>query len=359
MSQQLVDNYAPFFLMSFPMEKQPYHPSFTRSAKFVRLLTEASKLESWIRQQSVDVSWIPKSQREALVRLAHYSTRIEGNPLTLPEVEALAAGKDLPVEEKAKREVLNYFAALNWIWRSSPRDVREKDLLHLHHLLTEGLLPSGEVGHYKSRPNAVFAGGHLIYHPPPPEAAPMLTRGLLDWINSAPAEEDHPIVAAAIAHHRLVSIHPVMDGNGRLARSLESWLLYRRGFDTHHIFALDEFFDADRERYYREIQSVRAHEDDLTSWLTYVSEGIFETLKKTQVRIQTLRRKSPAAKITLTPAQERVLQILVETPSMGGRDLAHALALTRSGFNKVIRPLLEAGFVAKEGSTKSAAYHLT
>jgi len=324
----------------------------------VRYLTESSKLESWVRQQTLDVSWIPKSQRDALVRLAHYSTRIEGNPLTLPEVEALAAGKDIPVEERAKKEVLNYFAALSWIWKSSSRDVSEKELLKLHRILTDGLLPKDEVGHYKAKANAVFGGGRVIYKPPPPEAASILTNQLIDWINSAEAQEEHPVVVAAIAHHRLVSIHPFMDGNGRISRSLESWLLYRRGFDTQHIFALDEFFEHDRERYYKEIQQVRENEDNLTSWVEYVGEGILETLKKTQTRIQALRAKKPSSKIILTASQERILQILVETPSMGGGDLVRALRVTRSGLRKIILPLLSAGLIKKEGSTKSATYRL-
>src|SRR5260370_42275667 len=95
-----------------------YHPKFERSAGLVKNLTEAYGMKSWIDQQALDVSWIASSQREAVIRLAHYSTRIEGNPLTLPEVAALAEGKDIPVEERAKKEVMNYFAALRWIWRS-------------------------------------------------------------------------------------------------------------------------------------------------------------------------------------------------------------------------------------------------
>src|SRR3989338_9608832 len=105
----------------------PYCPIFERSAQTVEYLTSASSLCAWIQEQAVDVSWIAPTQRDALVRLAHYSTRIEGNPLTLPEVAALAAGKDLAIEERAKREVLNYFAALRWIWRESPsQSIKEK-----------------------------------------------------------------------------------------------------------------------------------------------------------------------------------------------------------------------------------------
>jgi Fic family protein len=336
----------------------PYTPKFNRSALLVRHLAKASELGAWFRQQTLDVSWVPKIQRDALIRLAHYSTRIEGNPLTLPEVEALSAGKDLPVEQRAKREVLNYFSGLRWIWKSGARKIQEKSLLHLHQILTNGLLPGDEVGKYKIKQNAVFGRGKMIYKPPPPEAAGILTRGLLKWINSGKAEEEHPILAASIAHHRLVSIHPFMDGNGRISRAVESWILYRRGFDTHHIFALDEFFDHDRERYYREIQKVRDEENDLTSWIEYVSEGILETLKKTQQKIQRIRINKPSVKIPLNKKQERVLEILAESPKCGGKELATALGLSRSGLSFILKPLLKVGLIGKEGSTKAAFYKL-
>ncbi len=337
----------------------PYRPSFERSALLVRHLTQASALCAWIQGQTVDVSWIAPTQRDALIRLAHFSTRIEGNPLTLPEVEALAAGKDLGVEERAKREVLNYFAALRWIWQKSPpREVEERDLLHLHKLVSQGLLSAGECGAYKIKPNAVYEGTRVIYKPPPPEAAPALTRTLAGWLNSSEARAEHAVVVAAVAHHRLVSIHPFSDGNGRTSRAFESWLLYRRGFDTHHIFAVDEFFDADRRRYYEEIQKARDHGDDLTRWIEYVGEGIVETLRKTQRRIQALRSRRPALKITLSQPQERVLQVLGENPRMGGGPLARSLGMTRSHLSKLLRPLVASGMVVKEGSTKASTYSL-
>ncbi len=336
-----------------------YHPVFQRSAKLVRHLAETTSVNMWIQQQLVDVSWVASTQREALIRLAHFSTRIEGNPLTLPEVEALAAGQVVHVADRAKQEVLNYFSALRWIWQKSPpTGFQESHLLKLHVLLTKGLLPLAEVGTYKTKPNAVFGGGKIIYRPPPPEIAPQLTKALLVWINGSSARAEHPIVAAAVAHHRLVSIHPFMDGNGRITRALESWMLYRRGFDTHHIFALDEFFESDRARYYREIQIVREQGEDLTGWLEYISEAVLATLRKTQARIQSLKIKKPRMKIVLNAQQERIMQTLQHVSRIRGGELARALHLSRAHLSKLLAPLVKSGLVVKEGSTKAASYRM-
>ena len=230
------------------MEKIKYTPKFERSATLIRHLTQATSLMSWINQQTIDVSWIAKCQRDSLVRQAHFSTAIEGNPLTLQEVSALAAGKKIIASDQSRLEVLNYFAALRLIWSKLSARITERQLLHLHKILTKGVLSPDEIGAYKMRPNAIFGNGKMIYKPPPPEAAPMLTQALLKWINSD-SHQEHPIIVAAIAHHRLVSIHPFTDGNGRISRLLESWILFNRNFDSQHIFALDEFFEIDRSLY--------------------------------------------------------------------------------------------------------------
>ncbi len=335
-----------------------YRPTFQRTARLVRWLAEASALRSWILSQTVDVSWLAPARREAMVRSAHFSTRIEGNPLTLPQVGALAEGRDVPAEARAKREILNYFAALRWIWRSSPpRRLGETSLLLLHRLLVRGVVPAPEAGAYKTRPNAVVQGSRVIYRPPPPEAAAILTRSLLRWMNSDECREEHPAVAAAVVHHRMVSIHPFMDGNGRTARALESWLLFRSDFDTHHIFALDEYFESDRGRYYEKIQDARRRDGDLTRWVEYVGEGIVETLRKTQRRIQSLQAGRPSGRrMVVSRPQERILQALSELPGIGGGELARTLGMTRSHLSKLIQPLIRGGLIHKEGSTKAARY---
>ena len=57
-----------------------------------------------------------------------------------------------------------------------------------------------------------------------------------------------PILSSAIVHHQFETIHPFADGNGRAGRMLSLWELYRRGFDNHHIFSIDEFYWEDRPR---------------------------------------------------------------------------------------------------------------
>ena len=84
--------------------------------------------------------------------------------------------------------------------------------------------------------------------------------------------------SSAIVHHQFETIHPFADGNGRTGRMLSLWELYRRGFDSHHIFSIDEFYWEDRPRYYAAFERVRKESNDLSSWLEYSAEGLRMTL---------------------------------------------------------------------------------
>ena len=77
--------------------------------------------------------------------------------------------------------------------------------------------------------------------PPPPEDVLGLMFDLLEWWNKD-APGISPVLSSAIVHHRFETIHSFADGNGRTGRALALWELDRRGFDLHHIFAVDEFY---------------------------------------------------------------------------------------------------------------------
>lgn len=338
-----------------------YKPMFHISQELLRLVTLATEVKAWIDSAVVDVSWLPVLQREATARLAHYSTAIEGNPLTLPEVEALARGEEIGAPSKDKQEILNALAAMKWIWgRKANASIKEPELLRLHRILTRKVLPDEQSGHYKTRPNRIMDHrGITVYTPPLPDKVFQLTQELIEWINSRESKTLHPIIVGAISHHRLVSIHPFSDGNGRISRALAIWLLYARGFDTHHLFAMDEFFEEDRQRYYKKLQQARELDDDLSYWLEYVAEGVVETLRKVKKRILGLRISVHAPHMVLTKRQEDILRFLRDRGRVKSPEIEKALSITRARVGQIIRPLVDAGLVIREGQTRATTYRLS
>ena len=330
-----------------------YEPHFTISPRLLSLVEAVAALRERIQQATVEVAWIPALQKDTRTRNVHASTAIEGNPLTLEEVRALEEGQVLTAPRaRPQREVLGYFAGLRYVEKhADKKTIRHEDLFELHSILAEGVMDQGEAGRYRSI--AVRVGQHV---PPGPQEVSGLMFELLEWWNTAAALLS-PVLSSAIVHHRFESIHPFADGNGRTGRALALWELYRRDFDTHHIFSVDEYYWEDRPRYYAALDAVRRQGDDLTGWLEYCAEGLQATLERVWLRIQTVNLDTPE-KLVLRPRQERLLQLLRDTGSMAPAEIWAALGISRQGAMDLLRPLLEAGVVEKVGTRKTGRYAL-
>lgn len=331
-----------------------YQPSFTITPSLLKLAEEIAVLREKIQSAAVQVAWIPTLQRDARVRNTHSSTAIEGNPLTLEQVRALEEGRALAaVTERSRREVLNYLAGLRFIEkRAHKRQIAHEDVLELHRIIGSEVMDQGRAGRYR---DILVRVGH--YLPPAPEMVSGLMSELLEWWNKV-ASKWSPVISSAVIHHRFEDIHPFGDGNGRTGRTLALWELYRRGFDTHHIFSVDEFYWEDRPRYYEALDAVRKQGGELAGWLEYTAEGLRLTLEKVWSRIQRLSAETGNKKIVLRPKQEKLLLLLRDHKSLTPSQIWEGLAVSKQGAMDILNPLIEAGLVRRVGTKKSGRYIL-
>jgi len=332
-----------------------FEPQFTVSARLLRELETIADLRAKIAPATVQMAWIPQLQKDSRERGAHASTAIEGNPLTLEEVRAVEGGLPLPARpERSQREILNYFAGLRWVEKRArqKKPVTHDDLFRLHGLLAAEVMDQGEAGRYRTI--AVRVGKHL---PPPADMVSGLMRELLAWWNG-PSAEWSPVLTSAILHYQFEAIHPFADGNGRAGRMLALWELYRRGFDTHHVFSIDEFFWEDRSRYYTSLAAVPQRGGDLTAWLEYTAEGVRVTLERVWLRVQQFAAKSGTKKTVLRPKQEQLLHLLRERHGLAPSEIWAALAVTKQGAAHILAPLLKAKLVRRIGTRKTGRYVL-
>jgi len=301
----------------------------------------------------MDFAWVPALQKDTRTRNVHASTAIEGNPLTLEQVRALAEGRELSAaDDRHKREVVNYFAGLRYVEQQAGKGtIRHDDIFELHRILAGGVMDQGEAGRYRSI--AVRVGNYL---PPAPSEVSGLMFELLEWWNGK-ARKVSPVLSSAILHYRFEDIHPFADGNGRTGRALALWELYRRGFDTHHLFSVDEYYWEDRPGYYAALDGVRKAGEDLTAWLEYCAAGLRQTLELAWLRIQTFQVKSEG-KMVLRPRQEQLLHLLRDQGGMAPREIWKALGISRQGAMDLLRPLIDAGLVEKVGGKKTGLYVL-
>ncbi|MBU6480540.1 MAG: Fic family protein [Nitrospirae bacterium] len=332
-----------------------YQPQFTVSARVVGELETIAVLRERILAATVQVPWMPSLQREARVRNTHSSTAIEGNPLTLEQVRLIEEGHELPAEPpRAKREVLNYLAGLRYIERHAEKKrIIHRDIFTLHKILAAGVMDQGDAGRY--RDIQVYVGR---YTPPAPQLVSGFMAELLGWWNEH-AREWSPVISSAILHYQFEDIHPFADGNGRTGRALALWELYRRGFDTHHIFSVDEVYGEDRPAYYAALANVRKQGNDLTEWTEYSARALRVTLDRVWTRIQHLGASAAPKKVMLRPRQEQLLRLLKDRRSMTPKEIRESLRISKQGAMDLLNPLLEAGLVQRSGTQKSGRYRLT
>ncbi len=259
-----------------------YQPQFSITPALLARVEQIAALRERILAATVEVSWIPALQKDTRTRNTHSSTAIEGNPLTLEQVRAVEEGREIPaVAARVKREVVNYFAALHFVEKNATKKViSHEEIFRLHKIMAGDVMDQGTAGRYRTI--AVRVGRYV---PPPPADVSGLMFELLAWWNKESIQMS-PVLSSAIIHYRFEAIHPFADGNGRTGRALALWELYRRGFDTHHIFSVDEFYWEDRPRYYAALDAVRREAGNLTGWLEYSAEGLQLTLKRVWTRVQ-------------------------------------------------------------------------
>ncbi|MDZ4064349.1 MAG: Fic family protein, partial [Coriobacteriia bacterium] len=253
---------------------------------------------------------------------------------------------------RSQREVVNYFAGLRYVERrSADEHVTHETVSELHRILASGVMDQGEEGRYRTV--RVQVGRH---RPPAPEEIPALMSELLEWWNGSSVALS-PVISSAILHYRFEAIHPFADGNGRAGRALALMELYRRGFDTHHIFSVDEYFWEDRPAYYGALDRVSVEGEDLTSWLEYCADGLCFTLERVWTRIRTIAPDGTQC-LVLRPKQERLLSLLALQGSMAPSEIWETLGVSKQGAMDLINPLLDAGLILKVGTKKTGRYRL-
>jgi Fic family protein len=343
-----------------------FQPNFRYTNKIVRNLTFIAEARTIILNAPLIPKWEVSLRRDALIRSAHSSTAIEGNPLSLEEVSALAAGRDITVRRKDRQEVLNYLEALERIPEFAQRaPLTGKDLLEVHEVVTKETLEyPEEEGIFRN--HQVFVGnritGEVIFMPPPTEQVPQLVDDFFEWFNSVEAEEIDPVIQAGLTHYELVRIHPFVDGNGRTARVMATLVVYKRGFDVKRFFALDDYYDHDRRSYYAALRSVDQNTLDLTGWLEYFAQGVNVSIKSVKDKVIGLSKDIKLLKekgqVALTERQMKIVEKIIQNGKITIGDISKDSGITRQAALKEMNKLVNLKVVKLKGKGRGAFYIL-
>jgi len=343
-----------------------FKPNFSYTHNIVNNLVEITSARELVLNAYLVPKWEISLRREALIRAAHASTAIEGNPLTLEEVSQLARGRKVVAARRAKQEVLNYLNVLEHIEKYQENGrVKEEHILNLHKEITKETLENPD-WEGKYRKIQVYVGnritGEIIFIPPPPEEVPSLMKNFIKWLNSEEALKLHPVLVAGISHYELVRIHPFVDGNGRTARVIATLILYIREFDIKRFFALDDYYDSDRRAYYSALKSVNQKTLDLTQWLEYFTEGIKVSILRVKEKVLQLsiegKRRKEKGQIALTERQMKIIEFIQKNGRITAGNVANMFKITRQAALKELSKLVELDVITLRGKGRGAHYVL-
>lgn len=214
-------------------------------------------------------SALRRVKREAYFLHIYHTVALEGNTMTLSETRQIVETR-LAVGGKSlmeNNEVLGLDAALVFVNTSLVQKLGMlslDDILAIHQRVM-GFVDPLDAG--KFRRTQVFVGDHV---PPPPSEVPLLMQEFVEWLNSEEAMRLHPVRFAALAHYKLVYIHPFTDGNGRTSRLLMNLILMRAGFPPVIIRKQD------RLSYYKYLEM--ANEGDVRPFIRFIADCTEKTL---------------------------------------------------------------------------------
>ena len=271
------------------------------------------------------------------------SSRIEGTQTNIDE--AVQKETDIDPEKKDDwQEVQNYVRAMNEaIENLKYLPLSNRLLRQTHKTLLEGVRGKHKLpGEFRQSQNWI-GGSSLadaVFIPPHHESVPDLMADLERFLHNEQTPVPH-LIKIGIAHYQFETIHPFLDGNGRIGRLLITLYLVSNKLLYKPTLYLSDFFEKNKSLYYDNLTRVRTH-NDLTQWLRFFLEGVRSTAEssiETFKKIIALRHEVELKIITLGKKQlsaKRLLQYLYMRPIVDIGDVAEALEINFSTATRLV-----------------------
>ena len=349
-----------------------FNPQYRLTNIIVNMLTAIAEARVIIERAKLLPKQEVRLRRQALIRMTHSSTHIEGNILNLHQVEAIFKHQKIDAPARDIYEVKNYLKALRYISQVVEKKlpITEKMVLRIHKIVTAKTLPEEQSGHFRRGPVYVVRRvlgmpQQTVYTAPHAQKVSRFMKDLIEWIQKSEKDGVNPIIVAGIAHAEIAVIHPFADGNGRTARAVATLILYHRGYDFRRLFALEDYYNKERPRYYKAINMGKTYEErktDFTQWLEYFVRGFKEEVDnvKTKIIALALRKfgQEVESQIYLDKDQVKILEFLDQMGRITAQDVVDIFECPKRTAQLHLQRLKKLKMIKQIGNGPSSAYIL-
>ncbi|MDD5390196.1 MAG: Fic family protein [Gallionellaceae bacterium] len=285
-----------------------------------------------------------------VVKEAQTSSRIEGTQTGMEE--ALMPEDQIQPEKRDDwREVRNYVDAVNTaIAELATLPLSNRLLKRTHEILLHGVRGEHkQPGEFRASQNWIGGSSLLdaVFIPPHPDGVPALMGDLEKFWHDETITVPH-LIRLAISHYQFETIHPFLDGNGRIGRLLVPLYLVSHGLLAKPSLYLSDFFERNRASYYDALMRVRIS-NDLIHWVRFFLRGVAETAAKGRdifKQILALRTEVEHQMLTLgkrAPNAKQALNLLYRRPMVNAADLMHGLNVSQPTANALLNDFSRLG----------------
>ncbi|MDO8452788.1 MAG: Fic family protein [bacterium] len=283
---------------------------------------------------------------------ATLSSQIEGTQATFVDVLKAEARIEDSETHKDVDEILNYILAMNYgLERLGTLPLSLRIIKEIHKILLRGVRGEWKTpGEFRTSQN--WIGGTTLqtakFIPPPHTEVMDLMSNIEEYMH-----DDSLIpmlIKIGLIHAQFETIHPFLDGNGRMGRLLITFYLCQQGVLRKQLLYLSDFFKEHRQDYYDKLNDFR-RKDDIEGWLKFFMEGIIETSEgsvETARKIRELRDDHLAKVAGLGKSSEKgvvLLNALYKTPIIRIRDVEHITSLSNPNALLLVGKFVKAGLL--------------
>jgi Fic family protein len=324
------------------------HEWIVSTPELNKLLGEANRLIGELNAFSQIIPDVDFFITMHILKEATTSSRIEGTKTNMEE--ALVKEEDINPEKRDDwSEVQNYIKAINTsIQELEKLPISNRLIKKTHEILLSGVRGKHKIpGEFRTSQNWIGATlKDAIFIPPHHSEVNGLMSDLEKFIN----DEEHPVphlIKIAIIHYQFETIHPFLDGNGRLGRLLITLYLVSNDVLKKPSLYLSDFFEKNKGYYYDNLMTVRLT-GNLTQWIKFFLVGVLETSKESiqvfkdiialKTDIETNRLPKLGSKIE---KGQQLIKQLFQVPITDAKQVAELLQVSPSTANRLIKDLIE------------------
>ena len=236
-------------------------------------------------QKDAQVYAISSVMEEAIA-----SSQMEGAVTTRKEAKQMLRSQREP-KNTSEKMILNNYLAMKQVKSSLDRKMTVDLILKMHKTVTSGILNGGPEweGRFREDNETVVAdpcNGVVFHVPPSYDKIPSMMQELCDFINRKEKEFVHPIIKGIIIHYLVGYIHPFVDGNGRMARSLFYWFVLKNGYPLMEYTSISRIMKNSQAKYGLAYQYTETDDYDLTYFIRFNLNCIVKAVSDLRIYIK-------------------------------------------------------------------------